>query len=54
MVVLGADVVAFAAAAERGVGGAGPEVAELGDFEQDLGAAGFQVGQGIGQGASFV
>lgn len=54
MVVLGTDAVGFAAAAEGGVDRAGTEVAELGDFEQDLGAAGFQVGQWIGHGASFV
>ena len=41
-------------AAEGGMDGTGAEVAELGDCEQELGAALFQGGQGIGQGASFV
>ena len=54
MVVLGAGAVGFAAAAEGGMDGTGAEVAELGDCEQELGAALFQGGQGIGHGASFV
>ena len=54
MVVLGAGAVGFAAAAEGGMDGTGAKVAELGDCEQELGAALFQGGQGIGHGASFV
>ena len=41
-------------AAEGGMDGTGAKVAELGDCEQELGAALFQGGQGIGHGASFV
>ncbi len=50
----GAGSVGFAAAAEGGMDGTGAEVAELGDCEQELGAALFQGGQGIGHEASFV
>ena len=52
IVVLGAGAVGFAATAEGGMDGTGAEVAELGDCEQELGAALFQ--EGVGQGASFV
>ncbi len=53
MVVAGASAVGLAAAAERGMDGTAPEVAKLGDCEQELRAPCFQVGQGVGHGPSF-
>ncbi len=54
MVVAGAGAVGLAAAAEGGMHRTAPEVAEVGDFEQDLGTARFEVGQGFGHRRSFV
>lgn len=53
MAVVGAGAVGLAAAAEGGMHRTAPEVAQAGDFEQDLGTARFEVGQGFGHRPSF-
>jgi hypothetical protein len=45
--IVGAGAVGLAAAAELGVAGTGAEVAQLGDLEEDLGAALFQGWKGV-------
>ena len=50
MALLGAGAVGLAATAEEGLDGTAAEVTDLGQFEQESGAAVFQGSEGIGQG----